>query len=358
MNAVIHVAGLTKRFDRGLGLAGLFRARPQPGKMAVDEVSLDVKEGEVFGLLGPNGAGKTTLIKMLCTLLLPSSGTAVVCGYDVVQAARRVRETIGLVASDERSFYWRLTGRQNLRFFAALHGLHGKAPESVIEELAELLNLRDVLDQRFAEYSTGMRQRLAIARGLIKRPRVLFMDEPTKGVDPLNTQALLTLIRDGVAGHLGKTILITTHMLSEAEQICDRVAIMDRGRIMACGTTGELRRMVKTDDHYLLAVGGLDEAALKELADLPDVTACTMRPVEGAVVLDIRFEYRSPAFSSLIERIVGRDGRVLSCSRQSSSFEEIFRDFFHQRNFPGPTGRSRTGAVFSPNHEASTPERT
>jgi ABC-2 type transport system ATP-binding protein len=336
MTPIIETTDLTKHFQPGGGLRAFFRGLPAAPKKAVDGVTLQVGEGEVFGLLGPNGAGKTTVIKMLCTLLLPSSGTAVVGGHDVVREGRAVRGKIGLVASDERSFYWRLTGRQNLRFFASLHRLHGKEAERRIDALADAMALGEVLDQRFNRYSTGMRQRLAIARGLLTDPPILIMDEPTKGVDPINGHALLSLIRERVSGVFKKTVLITTHILSEAEQVCDRVAIMSQGSVLACGTIGEIRRSVRSEEKYLLQISGCTEAFIQDVSRLKGVTRCVQQGKNnGSMMLEISVSRGSNAFPELIDRIVQKKGRLLRCTSQENSFEEVFLNLFKDQKEVG-----------------------
>jgi ABC-2 type transport system ATP-binding protein len=328
MTPIIETESLTKHFQS--------QRSPTPPKNAVDGVTLQVGEGEVFGLLGPNGAGKTTLVKILCTLLIPSSGRAVVSGHDVIREGRLVREKIGLVASDERSFYWRLTGRQNLQFFAALHRLFGKAAERRIDALAEAMALREVLEQRFNGYSTGMRQRLAIARGLLTDPPILIMDEPTKGVDPINGHALLALIRERVSGAFKKTVLITTHILSEAEQVCDRVAIMSQGKVLVSGTIGEIRRSVRSEERYLLQIGGFTEALVQELAQLKGVSRCVQQGKNnGSMVLEISLDRGSNVFPVLIDQIVEKKGKLLRCTSQESSFEEVFLNLFKEQKEVG-----------------------
>ncbi|MBI5870189.1 MAG: ABC transporter ATP-binding protein [Actinobacteria bacterium] len=206
---------------------------------AVRDISLSIERGEIFGLLGPNGAGKTTLTKMLCTLLLPTSGSASICGFDLARQQAKVKSRIALISSEERSFYWRLSGRQNLDFFAALHGLSKKTAQKRISEVLEIVEMSDAADRRFQEYSTGMKQRMGLARGLLADPEVFFMDEPTKGLDPIAAWQLHEFIRNRLAA-AGKTVVIATHHLAEAEQICDRVGIMYNGGMLASGPVKEL----------------------------------------------------------------------------------------------------------------------
>jgi len=224
------------------GLGDLVRRRPAiDGITPVDGVDLSVRKGEVFGILGPNGAGKTTLIKILCTLILPTAGSARINGFDLEKESGRVRESIGLVTTDERSFYWRLTGRQNLEFFASLHNFYSDDARNMVDDLLGVVDLRYAADERFLNYSAGMKQRMAIARGLLNDPAVLFMDEPTRSLDPGAAQGLRNFIKEEIVGERGKTIFISTHNLEEAEELCDRVAIFDDGRIKVVGSPADLK---------------------------------------------------------------------------------------------------------------------
>ncbi len=238
----IETIRLTKTFVAPRGLADLVRRRPAIGGITpVDGVDLSVRKGEVFGILGPNGAGKTTLIKILCTLILPTEGIARINGFDLEEESGRVRESIGLVTTDERSFYWRLTGRQNLEFFASLHNFYSDDAKNMVEELLGVVDLKYAADERFLNYSAGMKQRMAIARGLLNDPSVLFMDEPTRSLDPGAAQGLRDFIKEEIVKERGKTIFISTHNLEEAEELCDRVAIFDDGRIKVVGSPADLK---------------------------------------------------------------------------------------------------------------------
>ena len=227
----IETEELTKRFRKLRGYRDLVRYPwRRPTDIAVDGVSLSVGEGELFGLLGENGAGKTTLIRMLSTTLLPTSGHARVAGYDIVHDAPAVRRSIGLVSGDERSFYWRLTGRQNLEYFAALYHVAPRAVTRRIDDLLMTLGVAAYADRRFSTYSTGIKQRFAIARGLLTEARILFLDEPTRALDPIAADELRHYVADQIVGRLGFTALVATHSLAEAEAICPRVAIIRHGR--------------------------------------------------------------------------------------------------------------------------------
>ena len=225
--------------------------QPTAELTVVDDVSLQVAQGECFGLLGINGAGKTTLTKMLATLIVPTGGTAVINGYRLTAGAE-IRASVGLVVTDERSFYWRLTALQNLRFFAALHGLHGQAAEQRIAQVLADVALEDVADRPFRFFSSGMKQRLAIARALLHRPRLLFLDEPSRSLDPTATIQLHKLVQR--LNHEGLTIFLITHDLIEAEILCQRLAIMHEGRVHAAGTPAALRQQVQAQTTYHLSL--------------------------------------------------------------------------------------------------------
>ncbi|KAF5418242.1 MAG: ABC-2 type transport system ATP-binding protein [Candidatus Methanocomedens sp.] len=249
MKYTIETHDLAKRFALQKVFTDFLRHPFRKDEMtALENVNLNVKSGELFGILGPNGAGKTTLIKMLCTLILPSEGTAHVNGYDILKDSGKVRESIGFVTSDERSFYWRLTGRHNLRFFATLHNYYSDDAKERIDELLSLVGMEDRADDRFLSYSAGMKQRMAIARGLLNDPAVLFMDEPTRALDPGAAHNVRKFVKEHIMGDKGKTVFLSTHHLPEAEELCDRIAIINEGRIVVVGTLEELKSALDKPD--------------------------------------------------------------------------------------------------------------
>lgn len=209
---------------------------------AVRDVSFAVREGEIFGLIGPNGAGKTTLTKMIATLIQPSEGHVMVKGFDSVRDDEDVRRNVGLAGAEERSFYWRLSAEENLLFFGRLYGLSGSRAKSRIAELLELLQLEDLARRRFAELSTGNKQRLAVARAMLADPPVLLLDEPTRSLDPLAAARMRSTIKQLTQDAARRvTVFLTSHNLSEVEELCDRVAIISRGQIKALDTPQKLR---------------------------------------------------------------------------------------------------------------------
>lgn len=231
---------------------------------AVRDVSFEIHEGEIFGLIGPNGAGKTTLTKIIATLVQPTTGQANVKGFDSVLDDEDVRRHIGLAGAEERSFYWRLTAEQNLLFFARLHGLSTSRATARINELLQLLDLNDLARRRFAELSTGNKQRLAVARAMLAEPPVLLLDEPTRSLDPIAAARMRATIKS-LAQDRGVTVFLTSHNLAEVEELCDRVAIISRGEIRALDSPRNLRAMHSDNEQVSLAFR-VDDAMQVETA--------------------------------------------------------------------------------------------
>src|SRR5215207_2682689 len=252
----------------------LFRKRePKTMFTAVDGVDLQIKRGEIFGLLGPNGAGKSTTIRMLCTLLEPTSGTAQVNGFDTVKQANDVRRSLGTVLAGERSIYWKLTGRENLEYFAALYHIPAAVTKQRVDELIERMEIKDRVNELVEKYSTGMRQRIAIAKALLARPPILLLDEPTLGLDPQAARRVRELIAE--LKQEGHTVLLTTHYMEEADQLSDRIGIIDTGRIIALDTPEGLKRRIDQKEVIRLELSGWhDEIAnkLKSITGVENVT--------------------------------------------------------------------------------------
>ena len=241
---------------------------------AVRGVSFEVAEGELFGLLGPNGAGKTTTIKMLITLLIPTSGSARVLGFDVVKEAREVRKRIGYVFGGERGVYERLSGLDNLRYFAELYGVAGREQKPRIAELLQLVGLDGREQERVEGYSRGMKQRLHIARGLLHDPPVLFLDEPTIGLDPVGARELRGVIAS--LTQAGKTVLLTTHYMFEADQLCDRIAVISKGKIVAEGTPARLKEVVADRTVVEIETYGVNEECIERLRAVNGVASVSV----------------------------------------------------------------------------------
>ena len=237
---------------------------------ALRGVDLDVATGEIFGLLGPNGAGKTTLTKILSTLLLPTSGRALVLGLDVEKETAKLRPRIGLVLGGERGLYNRVSARENLRYFADLYGVPLDRRDRRISEVLDRVGLTDAADRRVEEFSRGMKQKLHLARGILHEPEMLFLDEPTIGLDPKSARETRKLVRSLVAD--GVTIFLTTHYMFEAEELCQRIAVLSRGRIVARDTIAGLRKLVGGDRTLEVEGYGFDDAEAGRLRHLPGVS--------------------------------------------------------------------------------------
>jgi ABC-2 type transport system ATP-binding protein len=276
---------------------------------AVRGVSFEIGEGELFGLLGPNGAGKTTTIKMLITLLIPTSGSARVLGHDVVEDARWVRAHIGYVFGGDRGLYERLSALDNLRYFAELYGVEPSRQKQRIAELLELVGLTGREKERVEGYSRGMRQRLHIARGLLHDPPVVFLDEPTIGVDPVGARELRATIASLVES--GKTVLLTTHYMFEADQLCDRIAVISKGKIVAEGTPRDLKGMVTDGSVVEVEVYGVDEARVEQLRSLGGVRNVSVEDREQAQVIVVQTAAGEELTHAILSRLDGATvGRV------------------------------------------------
>ena len=255
-SVAVEAIGLTKDFEKGRRTVWQ-RLRREADRRerfrAVEGIDLRVETGEIFGILGPNGAGKTTTMRMLATLLEPTSGRATILGHDLVKEARAIRRRLGAVLSGERSLYWKLTARENLEYFAALYHVPPAEAPRRIDEILHAVRLADRADDYVERFSTGMRQRLVLARALLPAPALLMLDEPTVGLDPQAARDLrerVVQLRDE-----GRTVLITTHYMEEADQLCDRIAIVDHGRIVALDTPLGLKRSLKATEVVRLELG-------------------------------------------------------------------------------------------------------
>jgi ABC-2 type transport system ATP-binding protein len=242
MTYVIETFGLTKEFSPAKGIYHYFFHPFRKGKpiVAVDNVTLQIEKGKIFGIVGPNGAGKTTLIKILSCLIMPSGGSASVAGYNILNQDNAVRASIGLISGDERSFYWRLTLRQNISFFAALYNLSAAQTKVKIAELSCLLEIEPYLDRMFQKCPSGVKQKLSIMRSLLNNPQILFMDEPTKSLDPTTAESFKNFVKEKLVKEQGKTVFFSSHNLIEVENFADRLAIIHKGQIRVSGTLEEI----------------------------------------------------------------------------------------------------------------------
>jgi ABC-2 type transport system ATP-binding protein len=329
----IEVQGLTKKF-------GDFTA--------VDNITFNVNDKEIFGFLGPNGAGKSTTIRMLCTLARPTAGDAKVNGYDLLKESTKVRESIGLVA-EKMIMYEQLTAAENLRFFGNLYQMPKQKMEARIDELLKLVNMSEWKNTQIKKYSTGMRQRINVVRALLTEPKVIFMDEPTLGLDPQTTLSIRELIRD--INRNGTTVILTTHAMVEAEALSNRVAIIDHGKIIALDTPANLKKLIKQADMTVFSVRipNLTPSLITTIQKLDCVAALAQ---EDAYDLKISAK-GGEGLDRIIDVIRHEGGNIASINTNEPTLEDVFlsvtgkqmRDTANEKAAPmrrhGPMGAPR-----------------
>jgi ABC-2 type transport system ATP-binding protein len=291
---------------------------------ALDNVSLSVPEGIIYGLLGPNGAGKTTLIRILTTLLLPTSGDAYVGGYHVVKEANRVRKIINLVSGGERPGYGILTVRENLMYYGQVYGLTWGETKRRIMDLDNLLGLSEFIDKRLNTISSGMMQKYSLARGLLNEPEILFLDEPTLGLDVENARHIRRVIKKLVEDNKIKTIFMTSHYMAEVEELCDIVSIIDMGRIVATGTPEELKRLVGEEIIYNIDIRLVDVDKLRILNRFESIIGHTVKTRQLTGEARIRMILSREDISRIIRRLEDVGVHVLRVTRDEVSLEDVF----------------------------------
>ncbi len=329
MSYVIETINLTKRFPQLKSYSELLMYPLRRKEItALENVNIQVKKGEIFGLLGPNGAGKTTLIKILCTLVLPSEGSAFVNGYDVTMDGKQIRRTIGYVISEERSFFWRLTGRQNLKFFARLNNIPAKEVDQRIKEVVDLTGLENDVDNTFQDYSTGMKQKLAVARGMLTDPQILLMDEPTRSLDPVSAHNLKRFIKEVIIGERKKTVIIATNNMQEAEELCNQIAIINKGKLIICESLKEIRKTFNGKDKYVLKLRGSFEY-LKEKLHCQDFNGkiSSLLPessYNSSPLCRLEINTGRENISEIVEKIVSSGIKIEAFYPVELSLNEIF----------------------------------
>ena len=304
-DAVIEVSNLTKKF-------GDFTA--------VDHISFDVKKSEIFGLLGPNGAGKTTTIRMLSTLTRPTEGTATIGGYDIVKNDSKVRELIGLV-SEKMIMYDRLTAKENLMFFGKLYNIPKEILEERIDELLELVQLSQWKNSKVGTFSTGMRQRMNVVRALLNMPKVLFLDEPTLGLDPQSTVEVREFVKK-INRENETTIILTTHMMNEADILCDRIGIIDHGKISALDTSTNLKNSISGANTTILVleISNLNPDLISTIRALSCVETVSQENTSHIKV----HAHGDDAFDSVIDAIRAKKGNIVSMQNIQPTLEDVF----------------------------------
>jgi ABC-2 type transport system ATP-binding protein len=288
--------------------------------VAVDHVSLTVKKGEIFGLLGPNGAGKTTTIRMLCTLSMPTEGSAKVAGYDIVKNDSRVREHIGLV-SEKMIMYELLTAKENLKLFGNLYDLPKDILKQRIDELLKLVKMEKWANHKIGTFSSGMKQRINVIRALLNQPEILFLDEPTLGLDPQSSSEIREFIKK-INIENRTTIILTTHMMVEADMLCDRIGIIDRGKIVALDTPANLKRMVSGTDTTVveLEIPNLTNDLVRRIKELRSVKNVIMKDDTQIKVQASGEE----AFDNIVDTVRSNGGRISYAKNLEPTLEDVF----------------------------------
>jgi ABC-2 type transport system ATP-binding protein len=287
---------------------------------AVDNVTFDVEEGEIFGFLGPNGAGKSTTIRVLCTLSKPTSGSVEVAGFDVVKEDSEVRKHIGLV-SEKLIMYNELTARENLKLFGKLYDLPDDVLKKRVEELLSFVHMEKWADARIGTFSTGMKQRINVIRAMVNQPEILFLDEPTLGLDPQSTVEIREMIRK-INTDLGTTMILTTHMMVDADMLCKRIGVIDKGKIVALDTPQNLKKMVSGTDSttFEFEVPNLTQAMISSVQSLKCVGSVSQ---EDQTRIKIRAT-GDDSFDSLIDALRSKNAKITSAKSLEPTLEDVF----------------------------------
>jgi ABC-2 type transport system ATP-binding protein len=297
--------------------------------VALDGVSLEIQPGELFGLLGSNGAGKTTLIRILTTLLAPTSGSAWVDGLDVNTSAPAIRERINMVCGGETSGYGILTVQENLWLFSQLYGVPSRVARARIDEMLAIVGLTEWANKRISHLSTGMRQKMNFCRGFITDPRILFLDEPTLGLDVPTARALRQFLKRWMSERPGRTMVLTTHYMLEADTLCDRIAIIDQGKVLACDTPGPLKRSTQRYPIFELALApGIN--GWHGLAEIPGVHQVTSTEGADAVQLKLAL-HEEGVIGAVVQEIVRGGGRILALKKVEPTLEDAFVELVGHR---------------------------
>ena len=348
------------------GLRRVYRAKPAD-VVALDGIDVEVAPGEFFGLLGPNGAGKTTLIKILTTLLLPTSGTASIFGFDVVRETKQIRRIMNMVAGGEQSGYGILEVREQLWMFSQFYGLGSRDGWRRVDELIDAVGLGEQRRQKVSTLSTGQRQKLNVARGLLNDPWIFFLDEPTLGLDVSAARAVRELILAWKAAVPGRTVLLTSHYMAEVDELCERIAIVDHGRILAIGSPAELKRRVQRESIFRLELDRLD-AGTAALSRLPGVLAASAAGPDGSdgsggsegrrsVAVDLVL-HDDAALGGVVGALGGLGAQIQALRKSEPTLEDVFVELVG-RGFdePGEDGDGRPRSGHATGTEAHREER-
>jgi ABC-2 type transport system ATP-binding protein len=318
----LRTADLGRVYHLPRGAQASPKNNPSKEFVALDGVTLEVRPGELFGLLGPNGAGKTTLIKILTTLLAPTTGAAWVDGLDVVTQAPAIRERINMVSGGETSGYGILTVRENLWLFSQLYGVPRKEARCRIDYLLAAVGLAERADTRISHLSTGLRQKMNFCRGFVTNPKILFLDEPTLGLDVTAARTVRQFVRDWMGERPGRTVVLTTHYMMEADELCDRIAVIDGGKVLVCDTPAGLKRRVQRYPVFEIALTS-GANGYHALGRLPGVHEC--RFDEGPTSVAVRVALREEAVvGAVVHEILRGGSQILSLKKVEPTLEDVF----------------------------------
>lgn len=317
----------TKDLRRIYKLRGVRRKDEEKTLIALDGVDLEVRQGELFGLLGPNGAGKTTLIKILATLLLPSSGAALVNGLDVTRDVNAIRRQISMVSGGETSGYGLLTVEENLWMFARFYGLESHVARQRIAAMLEVVGLADRRRAKISDLSTGLRQKMNFIRGFVSDPNVVFLDEPTLGLDVNAAREVRGFVRQWMASHPDRTLLLTTHYMAEADDLCDRLAIVNRGKLLICDTPQNLKKRLQREAVFHLRVGPLGPRPNRDemIESVPGVRQVAVSEQTDYTELDLILE-KEDVLSGVLSLLSKRGSSLIMLEKREPTLEDVFID--------------------------------
>ena len=318
----IRTEKLTRLYRRSRRTKDKQNGKQTDDLLALNALDLEIREGELFGLLGPNGAGKTTLIKILTTLLAPSSGSAWVDGKDVVTHARSIRPTINMVSGGESCGYGVLNVEENLWLFSQIYGVSTPVARERIAQMLNIVGLAEKAKTRVSHLSTGQRQKMNFCRGFITDPKILFLDEPTLGLDVHAARAIRSFIKKWLAEKSGRTMLLTTHYMMEADELCDRLAIIDHGRVLACDTPSNLKRrsLLQTIFVLDLAVAAAENLLIEQI---PGVRSCTTTASATSINVKLALEEES-VIGVVVQHLVAHNARILNLKKVEPTLEDVF----------------------------------
>jgi len=324
MNLAVETFDLNRTFKIKKAKSKKKNKNNQSTVVALENANIKIHQGELFGLLGPNGAGKTTLIKILATLLLPNSGTALVDGIDVVKYPEKVRRKINMVSGGEQCGYGILTVKETLWMFSQFYGLPSRVVHRRIDELLKILKMEEFARTKIGKLSTGLRQKLNFMRGFVCDPKIMFLDEPTLGLDVQIARDVRAYIRTWMKENSERTILLTTHYMAEADELCDRVAIIDRGKVLVCDTPQSLKKSLAGEAVFRIEIP-LSVNGMEKFGQVPGVKQFAYEHKSHLGRTELKFILEEEAaISNVTESLSGNGSKIITLSKMEPSLEDVF----------------------------------